>query len=810
VDVLPSLTQEEARTRAELLDVQRYDLAVDLVGLLEGDALRVESTITFSCRQPGASTFVDCAADVESVELNGVSVGGAGPRITLDGLAADNVVVIRSVQHNTGARTGVHRAVDSSDGEVYVFTSFEPDDARRAWACFDQPDLKAVFAFTVDAPRSWTVLSSSGDPVVIETGVGRRWAFPDTPKLSTYVPALNAGPFHEIRREVGGYDLGLLCRRSLGANLDRDADELFDVTAKGLAFFGEQFALAFPQRRYDQVFLPDMGGAMENYGCVAWSDAFVYRTAPSHGEREIRVLVLLHEMAHMWFGDMVTMRWWDDLWLNEAFAEWACHWAAVGATDYTDVWASFLAGWKLGGYAADRAPSTHPIRQATADVATASANFDSITYAKGASVLKQLVAWVGEDAFVAALRSYFSRHAWGNATLDDLMSEIAAASGRDLAGWTRSWLETAGTDTLTLADGVLRADGPGGSEPRSHRLDVGVYDLQDDLLVRRDLLPVETTGATTPVPAAAADLLLPNDEDLTFAVVRPDTASLEVLLSSAARLPTAIARTVAVTTAWQLVVLGELPAARFVGCATAVLERESNDAVIEPVLSLAVTAAELWVADAARDALLSQVSQTCLVLAADPGRRVVAVRSLARTAVTDAELESLAELVGDDVDLRWRRLTRLAALGRVDLVELDGLETEDPDPEAWVQAMLVRAAQPDPAAKEDAWQAVLSGNTIPLGSSQALAMAFWQPSQAEVLAPFAQRYLDGLPEMGSRGMIAAMVTAGCLFPRVGVDAAYLDRLAGVAAADAVHPIVERTVVERSDQQRRMLAARRLA
>ena len=808
MNALSSLTQDEARERAALLAVQRYEIAVDVTGLLDGAAFRAESTVRFSCREPGASTFLDCAAEVESVQLNGSVVAAVGPRILLEGLQPDNVVVVRSVQRDTAVRTGVHRSVDASDGEVYLFTSFEPDDARRAWACFDQPDLKAVFAFTVDAPSSWTVLTSTGDPVVTDIEGGRRWAFPDTPPLSTYVPALNAGPFYEVRREVGGYDLGLLCRRSLSANLDRDVDELFEVTAAGLAFFGEQFALPFPQRRYDQAFLPDMGGAMENYGCVTWSDAFVYRTPPSHGERATRVLVLLHEMAHMWFGDMVTMRWWDDLWLNEAFAEWACHWAAVGATAYSEVWASFLAGWKLGGYSSDRAPSAHPIRQRTHDVAGAAANFDNITYAKGASVLKQLVAWVGEEVFLTALRSYFVRYAWGNATLEDLMGELAAASGRDLAAWTTSWLETAGTDTLTLSAGVLSAEGPAGLDPRPHRLDIGVYDRRGDALVRRDLLSVETTGVTTGLPPIApADLLLPNDEDLTFAVVRPDADSLQVLLASAGLLPTAIARTLAVTTAWQLVALGELPASAFVRCAGAVLARESNEAVVEPVLSLAVKAADRWVDDAGRDGLLTQVADTCLALAGSPQHRLAAVRSLALVAVTETQLQALTELVADDVDLRWRRLTRLAALGRLDLSEVEALEAQDPDPDAWVRSMIVRAAQPEAAAKEQAWQAMRSGTAVPLGSAQDLATAFWQSAHAQVLVPFADRYLDVLADLGAGGMIAAMVAAECLFPCVGVDGAYLDRLAEVASGPGVSPVVLRTVVERSDEQRRMLAAR---
>jgi aminopeptidase N len=378
-----SLTREEAEKRAALIAVTRYEIAVDLTELPDRDALRSVSTVRFTCRRPGASTFIDCVAEVVSATLNGSPIPSdavSSGRIELARLAAENVLVVESVQRNTSHGAGVKRCVDPSDKQVYVWTSFEPDEARRVWACFDQPDLKAPFAFTVVAPARWMVISNSGGPDIEDLGSARRWTFRETPPLSTYVPVVNAGPFYQLRSERGGHDLGLFARRSLAELLDRDAEELFATTAAGLAFFGERFDLPFPQRKYDQVFVPEMGGAMENWACVTWDDGFIYRSQPSYQERETRALVLLHEMAHMWFGNLVTMRWWDDLWLNEAFAEWACHWAATASTPFTDAWSSFLAGGKLNGYAADMAPTTHPIRQPVRDVAEAAAIFDGITY----------------------------------------------------------------------------------------------------------------------------------------------------------------------------------------------------------------------------------------------------------------------------------------------------------------------------------------------------------------------------------------------------------------------------------------------
>ena len=817
MDNLPSLRRDEAVARAELLTVARYDIDVDLTGLLEGDAFRAISTITFSCRRPGADTFVDCAADVVRATLNGAELPAEAvrdARIALSGLAADNVLVVESVQRQTAQATGVHRAVDAADKQVYVWTSFEPDEARRAWACFDQPDLKAPHAVTVTAPDTWTVLSNTGDAQVDEVADGRRWVFADTPPLSTYVPVVNAGPFHERRVQRDGYDLGLYCRQSLAQFLDRDADEIFDVTAAGLRFFGEQFGMPFPQRRYDQVFVPDLGGAMENYGCVTWSDAAIYRSTPTHGQREGRATTLLHEMAHMWFGDIVTMRWWDDLWLNESFAEWAANWACAGATRFTDVWAGFLTGAKLAGYRADRAPTTHPICQEFGDVAEAAAGFDDITYWKGASVLKQLVAFVGEEAFVAGLRQYFAEHAWGNATLRDLVSHLAAASGRDLDTWVTGWLETAGTDQLSLArsDGglVLNADGPGGREPRTHVLAVGAYAGSADRLDRQSLVTVEVRGRATPLPREleSADLLLLNDEDLTFAGVLPDAASLSALVESAPLLPRAISRAVAVQTMWDALVVGAVPAEAFVHCATGVLRRETADAVVEPFLRLAVQAADYWSPDRVRDPLLAELADTCLALAQpDSPRWRAAVRALARTATTDEQLAALRRLAGDDVDLRWRATTREAALGRLDRAELESLTREDPDPDAWVRALAAEAAQADPAAKAAAWRAGMEDRTVPMGSLGEFASAFWQPGQREVLAPFADRYVEVLPELSRTGMLYAMSSSSFMFPVVGADEAGLERAVQAARRDDVSPLVGRTVEERADQVRRMLAAR---
>jgi aminopeptidase N len=814
-----SLTRDEAADRAALISVDRYDIAVDVTDLAEGDAFRAVSTISFSCKSPGASTFVDCVAEVESATLNGKAIPAqavAEGRIRLIDLQSDNTLVVESVQRSTRHGAGVKRSVDPSDKQVYVWTTFEPDDARRVWACFDQPDLKARFAFTVTAPESWIVTSNSADPAVEAVGDARRWTFPDTPPLSTYVPVVNAGPFYEVRQQIGGYDLGVFTRQSLAANLDRDAAEIFALTAAGLEFFGEQFAQRFPEPKYDQVFVPDMGGAMENWGCVTWSDLFIFRAAPTPSERESRALVLLHEMAHMWFGDMVTMKWWNDLWLNEAFAEWACHWAAVNATEFTDAWASFLASSKLAGYGGDMSPATHPIRQPARDVAEAAASFDNITYPKGASVLKQLAVYVGEDAFVRGLRSYFADHAYANTELSDLIGALEQSSGRDLSEWTTGWLDTAGTDRLVLDRAsagrlTLRATGPGGSRPRPHRLGIGVYDDEAGALRRRDLLDVETRGETTDLDAdGSADLLLVNDDDLTFASTRPDAESRSTLFSRAGDLPSSVSRAVAVTTAWDMLVTGDASTAEFVQCVTAVLPRETADPVVEPFLRLAIAAAETWSPDDIRDELMASVADACLALAETPSRRQAALRGLARTATTDQQIARLREAVDDDIDLQWRLLMRLAELGEYDEDEVAALDRRDPNPEAWARALAVSAARPDADAKEDVWVRIVEKHEVPMEALNEVSTAFWRPGQADLLRPYAQRYLAAIPTMHTEGMMAAMATAATMYPRYAVDPDFADAVIETAGASGVSPLVTARVLEMTDRLRRQLVARGIA
>ena len=782
---LASLTKHEAATRSALLAVQRYDIAVDMTGLLEGEVFASTSTITFTCSEPGATTFVDVAADVISATLNGEEVdvsAAADGRLPLPPLAADNVLVVAASTTNTATGEGILRTVDPTDDLVYVWTSLEPDEARRVWACFDQPDLKAPHRFVVTAPASW-VVTSNGAPETIEDapdGDARIWTYPDTPRLSTYVVVVNAGPFHEVRRQHDGYDLGFYCRQSLVAVMERDLDELVTLTRQGLAFFGERFASPFPQERYDQVFVPNLGGAMENWGCVTYGDGQLFRTPPTHAQRGVRAEFIFHEMAHMWFGDLVTMQWWDDLWLNEAFASWAANWGMAGASEFTEQWATFLAASKRSAYEMDMSPARHPIRSDVDDVSAAMANFDAITYVKGQSVLHQLVAFIGEDAFVEGLRDYFARYAFSNTRLADLMECYARAAGRDLSDWTRAWLDEAGTDVISLVGDELRVETTDEQEPRPHRLDIAVFDTSGDDLVTVARSSHEIAGSTTRVDLPAGDLRLVNAGDFTFAAVRPDPTSLAQMLERIHQFPDPLDRSLVAATAGQLLLLGDV-APRDVSASLArALASETSPSLIEPFLNQALQVAGRWAPAAESPDLLRGLADSVVGLVDLPDARQAALRTLAASASTDEHWSVLEEAAAQatDLDLAWRIATRRSELGDYDEDRVRALLEADPDPDAGMRRLSVLAARPDVEAKEEVWKAFFVDYAVPASrETLVLGSTFWRPAQAELLAPFALRYLEELHTLKG-GLLNQGLTIRAMYPLGAGDASFL------AAAEA--------------------------
>ncbi|MGD0374544.1 MAG: aminopeptidase N [Streptosporangiaceae bacterium] len=767
-----NLTRNEARDRARLLDVDSYLIQLDLTG---GDAtFRSVTTVRFRCASPGGSSFIDLTAPaVTEITLNGARVPAGnfdGYRITLDGLAAANE--LRVVADCAYSRTGegLHRFTDPADHGIYLYSDLETFDANRVYACFDQPDLKSTFEFTVTARPGWQVISNAApDRVAEPAGDGReRWHFPAAAVMSTYITAVAAGPYHVIRDEHDGIPLGIFCRESLASFLD--PDEIFEVTRQGFDFFHRAFGVRYPFGKYDQLFVPEYkAGAMENAGCVTFLEDYVFRSRVTDSEREARAETILHEMAHMWFGDLVTMRWWDDLWLNESFATWAGTVAEAEGTRWTAAWTTFAQAWKAWAYRQDQLPTTHPIAADIPDIETVELNFDGITYAKGAAVLKQLVAYVGRDHFLAGLRGYFARHAWGNATLGDLLAALEESSGRDLSTWSKEWLETAGVNTLRPefsvgSDGRLTSfavlQTATASHPvlRPHRIAIGLYDRTGAGLTRRQRLEVDIAGERSQIPALAGtprpDLVLVNDDDLSYAKVRLDDHSLRTLIDGIGSFTEQLPAALCWSAAWDMCRDAELAARDYVSLVLSGADSITDISVTQTVLAQAGAAARRFADPAWRDAGLERIAAALreLLQRAEPGsdRQLAYAQAFAGAAAAPSDLGLLAGLLAGttaidglavDTEFRWRLLRRLVSRGAAGPADIDAELARDATDAGARHAATCRAAVPTPEAKEAAW-AEITGGTLANATFRAMLAGFADPDQDDLLKPYSERFFD--------------------------------------------------------------------
>jgi aminopeptidase N len=836
-----NLTRQEAADRAALLRVESYQVTLDLT--TDEETFRSSSTIRFSCNRPGAATFVDLIAPaVREIRLNGlaldpVQVVSSG-RIQLDDLAADNelVVVADCAFMHTGE--GLHRFVDPVDKEIYLYTQFEVADARRVFACFDQPDLKATFAFTVTAPARWEMVSVSPTPAPEPQPAGAAtWRFEPTPRISTYVTAIVAGPYHAARGELTSRDgrtipLGVFCRASLATYLDADA--LLEITRAGFAHYERVFDQSYPFSKYDQLFVPEFNaGAMENAGAVTITEQYVFRSKVPEATVERRALTVLHELAHMWFGDLVTMRWWDDLWLNESFAEYASTRCQAEGTRWHNAWTTFSSAEKAWAYRQDQLASTHPVVADIRDLEDVEVNFDGITYAKGASVLKQLVHWVGQDAFDEGLRQYFRRHAWGNTTLDDLLAELEATSGRDLGAWAAQWLGTAGVAVLrptAVRDGdrlvsiaILQEPPPDHPHLRPHRLAVGCYDVVDGRLRRTARAELDVDGASTPVSDLAGRpspaLLLVNDDDLTYAKIRLDRASLATAMQHLSDFEESLPATLIWSAAWDMTRDAELPARQFVDLVLGNVSGVRNASVAMTLLRQVAAALEMYVAPEDREAALASAAGRLLDLlhSAEPGSdlQLLAARSFAAHAVDD-QLEVLRGLLDGgqvidgltvDTEMRWTLLSALAASGRAGEQQIAAEMDRDDTATGRLHAAAARASLPTGEAKAAAWKSVVEDGELPNAVQAAVIGGFTRTRDRSVLAPYVEPYFEALTRVWSErtSEMATQIAVG-LFPTTQPGEQVLARTDRWLAETQVEPALHRLVLEGRDGVARALRA----
>ncbi|MCP2334150.1 aminopeptidase N [Actinoalloteichus caeruleus] len=842
----PNLTREQSAERSALLSVQSYAVELDLTdgrGKPGEHTFRSTTTVRFRGGTPGASSWIDLVADrVERAVLNGTELDVSAYReedgIALPDLAEDNeLVVVADCRYmNTGE--GLHRFVDPVDGGVYLYTQFETADAKRMFACFDQPDLKSVYDLVVTAPADWKVISNAAAERTEDTAdSGVRHVFRRTERMSTYLVALVAGPYAEWRDEHDGIPLGLYCRASLAEHLD--AERLFTETKQGFDFYNSAFGVRYPFGKYDQCFVPEFNaGAMENAGCVTYLEDYVFRSRVTRYLYERRCETLLHEMAHMWFGDLVTMRWWNDLWLNESFATWASVLAQAEATEYTHAWTTFANIEKSWAYRQDQLPSTHPVAADIPDLHAVEVNFDGITYAKGASVLKQLVAYVGLENFLAGLRLYFERHAWENATLADLLSALEQASGRDLSWWSAEWLETTGLNSLrprfeldsegrfTSFDVIQGPARPGAGELRTHRVAVGVYDEDPATgrLVRVRRVELDVSGERTPVEELVGQhrgrLVLVNDDDLTYCHMRLDPESLTTLIDRISDVEESLPRTLCWSAAWEMAREAELKARDFVNLVLNGVHREPEVGVVQRLLLQAQTALNFYAAEDWRAEGWSRFSSRVLELVrtAEPGsdHQLAFVNSLSGAVLGAAEQAAVRgwldgvdvpEGLTVDTDLRWRLLQALVAHGSAGADEVEAERERDDTATGRRQAERALALRPTAADKAEAWRRATLDDELPNAVNEAIIAGFAHPGQSELLADYVGRYFAEIADVWSRRSIErAQPAVVGLFPSWAVSEET------VSAADewlaAEHPpALRRLVSEGRAGVVRALAAR---
>ncbi|MBZ6134106.1 aminopeptidase N [Streptomyces olivaceus] len=852
-----NLSRDEARERAALLSVDGYEVSLDVRSALgeapgeaQGEAqgggprtFRSVTTIRFRCNEPGASSFADLIApSVTAVCLNGRDLDPSevfdGSRIALEDLAADNELVVDAQCAYSRTGEGLHRFVDPEDGEVYLYTQYEPADSRRVFANFEQPDLKAPFRFEVRAPEEWTVWSN---------GAGERadgvWRFAETKPISTYITCVVAGPYHYVtdtyertfedgtRLEI---PLGALCRKGLAPHFD--ADDVFLITKQGLDFFHDRFDYPYPFGKYDQAFVPEYNlGAMENPGLVTFREEYIFRGKVTRASYEGRANTILHEMAHMWFGDLVTMEWWDDLWLKESFADFMGAFANVGATRFKDAWITFANRRKAWAYRADQLPSTHPITADIRDLEDAKLNFDGITYAKGASVLKQLVAYAGQDAFLEGARRYFKRHAYGNTRLGDLLSVLEETSGRDMTAWARSWLQTAGVNSLTpqvllSAAGtvdelaVVQEAVESHPELRPHRVAVGLYRrTAEGALERYARAEVDVEGPRTVVAelagAEAPELVLVNDDDLTYCKTRFDATSLATLREHLGALTDPLARALCWSALWNMTRDALLPARDFAALVLRFAGRESDIGVLQMLHAWAGSALVHYAAPDWRETggrLLGEGAVRELRDAAPGGEQQLAwARFLASVASGEEELSLLRGLLDGtekidglavDQELRWAFLAPLAAHGAADEGVLAAELARDDTASGKRHQVRCLASRPSAEVKARAWAQVVESDALSNALVEATIAGFAQASQRELLAPYAEKYFAVIERVwAERSIQIGMDVVRGLFPSLRDSRETLDATdAWLSAHEDAAPALRRLVLEARDDLARAL------
>ena len=795
-----NLTREEATERASIISsVTRYEISLDLT---RGDTDFGSFTrIEFDARE-GASTFADLVSNnVHSIRLNGNALDPFSAhqdnRIALNNLAEHNVLEVDASCQYMHTGEGLHRFVDPADGQAYTYSQFEVPDARRVYTTFEQPDLKSVFTLTVKVPKGWKVFSNAPTPSPEEDGDAWTYRFATTEKMSTYITAIVAGPYEGTTASLTSsdgrtIDLGVYARASIVDHLD--ADEIIDITRRGFEFFEGAYGIAYPFTKYDQIFVPEYNaGAMENAGCVTFRDAYVFRTRPTEAQMEARANTILHELAHMWFGDLVTMKWWNDLWLNESFAEFMSTLAAAENTRYAkEAWATFAASEKTWAYRQDQLSSTHPIVAEIRDLADVQVNFDGITYAKGASVLRQMVAWVGQENFMAALKVYFDKHSWGNTVLDDLLVELERTSGRDVRAWSAKWLETAGVNTLAVEVendeagnisnlGIRQSYAEGFETLRPHRAVIGFYNLVDGKLTRTDRIELDIDGELTVVEEALGkkrpDLLLLNDEDLAYAKIRLDERSIETAIKHLGDIDSSVARGVVWGSLWDTVRDAQMPARKYVDLVLNNIGQETNSTALRTQINNLSATLHSFVAPEAREETRHRAADRLWELACvaepDSDAQLQLLQAFINQTRTEDQYNNVQRLfegeltlegLDIDADLRWNLVCRLATGGRFSTEQIAAELENDNTANGQQYAAQAYASIPTAEAKAEYWNKIMVTGELS-NMIQRYAISGFKSGKPELIAQYNEPYFEQIEGIWrSRSHEISMQIIGGMYP----------------------------------------------
>ncbi|MFZ9802081.1 MAG: aminopeptidase N [Candidatus Nanopelagicales bacterium] len=780
-----NITRNEAIQRAGLVSDPVYTVSLELDG--KGETFSCFASIDFKA-QENSNTWIDLVSPlVESVWLNGEELNVKevfnGTRIQLRNLNPENKLKIKAQCSYMNTGEGLHRHIDPVDNEVYIYTQFEVPDCRRVFPVFEQPDIKGVLNLTVKTPTKWTVISNTETPAPknIENNFSI-WTFNQTPKMSSYLYAICAGPYARktdiYEGKFGKYPLAIFVRPSLSQYLDHE--EIFEVTKQGFKWFEEKFQIGYPFKKYDQVFVPEFNaGAMENVGCVTFRDEYIFRSRTTRTAYESRANTILHELAHMWFGDLVTMKWWNDLWLNESFAEWAAHWASSGATQYNEAWTLFHVQRKAWAYRQDQLPSTHPIAANMPDLDSVYENFDGITYAKGASALRQLVAWVGEENFLKGLKNYFEKHAWKNTELKDLLNELSISSGRELDSWSKIWLESSGATLLrpeievdknNLITKLLINQEPPSSPPgldpvlRPHRLALGVYEKQENKLVRTKRIEVDVVGGQTEIKELVGtkrpDLLLINDDDLTYAKIRLDSHSLNTATKEIASIESSLSRALIWGAVWDMVRDAEVGTGKYLDLVLAGIEKETDIGLVQQVLMQCRSSIDVFADRKNRKNYNIKLATGLekLISQAKPGsdRQLALLRTFSAVATTEEQINKVAQILDGiekieglvvDTDLRWALLRRLVVVGKRGEKEIDEELKKDDTVMGREHAAGAKAAMPSLDAKQKAWEQVINNENLTNSELHSILAGISYMDHEEVLKNFVDKYFDSVSSL---------------------------------------------------------------